>query len=578
MLLSSYYVLLNIKPVYAIDWLAGFGYRKSHLIIGSASAGTKYQMMITTYYGAGSDSGNNVYLNSHSQTDFDDVRFTSSDKLTELDYWRQIYTASTSAVFYIEVAADLSSNQTIYIYYGNSTVSTTSNGINTFLIYDDFEDAAINATTWTVTAGTVTTNSTYAYQGSKSMKQSATGAVSLNTLPLTANTSCIGFYRDCSVAGIENSMMIMDDGVNGRFNGIYESGHPNNYTYYDGLAYTKGIPRSTGFHKFEISVTVSVFKFYQDETIMVTTPVKVTISRILIGNYWGGDIGWWDCFFTKKTIATPPVNSTWGSEEVPKAFYTAETWNLKLYNFTWYQVESWLGKLYNFSWYQVELWNLLLRNPTWYTVESWLLKMYNFSWSTAESWIGNLYNFSWYPVETFLGTLYNFTWYNAESWLLNLHNYTWYSAESWTLLLRNPVWFNIENWEGLLRNSTFMNVESWNGELLTTIWNTVENWIGSLRNFTWYSAESWIGELLTRNWFTSESWLGLLRNSTFMNVESWNGLLVGRMWFAVETFSGMLYGFVHDYLVYVGISLGVIALGMVIVYSINDDKKKKRGS
>jgi len=132
------------------DQLGGWGYRKSHVINPSAGAGTNYQVKITAYYGSGTDSGANVYLNSKSRTDFGDVRFTKSDGTTPLDYWMESKVDGVNAVFWVEIADDLSSaSSTIYLYYGKSDATTTSNGSNTFILFDDFNGPSLDGTKWT---------------------------------------------------------------------------------------------------------------------------------------------------------------------------------------------------------------------------------------------------------------------------------------------------------------------------------------------------------------------------------------------------------------------------------------------
>lgn len=107
-------------------------------ITGSSGAGTDYQVMICTDYADGIDTGFTVYLNGRSQTDFDDIRFADNDGATLLDHWRESYTASDTATFWVEVQDTLSSNATIYIYYGHDTISTASDGDATFDIFSDF--------------------------------------------------------------------------------------------------------------------------------------------------------------------------------------------------------------------------------------------------------------------------------------------------------------------------------------------------------------------------------------------------------------------------------------------------------
>ena len=142
-ILICIFTVLNFDVAYANPgWLTGWTYRKSHVINYAAGAGTNYQVKVTVHYGAGTDSGADVYLNSHSRTDFGDVRFTDNDQTTLLDYWMESKTDSNNAVFWVEVADDLSTvNQTVYIYYGKSDATTTSNGFNTFNLFDDFNRA-----------------------------------------------------------------------------------------------------------------------------------------------------------------------------------------------------------------------------------------------------------------------------------------------------------------------------------------------------------------------------------------------------------------------------------------------------
>jgi hypothetical protein len=123
-------------------WLSGWTYRKSHNITNSTGAGVNYQINITVINGTGTDSGSIVYINNKMRSDFGDIRFTNSTG-SLLDYWMENYTSGVNATFWVEVSGNLTStNQTIYIYYGNSTATTTSNGTNTFLIFSNFDQAS----------------------------------------------------------------------------------------------------------------------------------------------------------------------------------------------------------------------------------------------------------------------------------------------------------------------------------------------------------------------------------------------------------------------------------------------------
>ena len=141
-LASVFVAAINIRvipPAKAdANWLAGWQYRKSHVINSAIGAGTNYQVMITVHYGSGADSGGDVFCNGHSRTDFGDVRFTATDGSTLLSYWMQSFVAGNNAVFWVKITDDLSSQaRTVYVYYGKSDAITTSNGDNTFILFQD---------------------------------------------------------------------------------------------------------------------------------------------------------------------------------------------------------------------------------------------------------------------------------------------------------------------------------------------------------------------------------------------------------------------------------------------------------
>ena len=146
------------------NWLSGWRYRQQHTIGGSAGAGVNYQMKFHVEYNVASSSGNIVDCNSHCQTNFGDIRFTDNDGDTQLDYWMQEKTDSDDATFWVEVKDDLGSARNIYVYYGTSgTTATTSEGDNTFIAFDDFEDNNLNK--WDDVGANVATQSGTVYAG-----------------------------------------------------------------------------------------------------------------------------------------------------------------------------------------------------------------------------------------------------------------------------------------------------------------------------------------------------------------------------------------------------------------------------
>jgi len=80
------------------------------------------------------------------QTNFSDLRFTTSDGVTEVPYWIERATASTDAQIWVTVPSLATSSQAvIHMYYGNAAATTTtSDGDAVFSAFDDYEDNNIS--------------------------------------------------------------------------------------------------------------------------------------------------------------------------------------------------------------------------------------------------------------------------------------------------------------------------------------------------------------------------------------------------------------------------------------------------
>ena len=117
---------------------SSWDYRKRLTINGTTDGvQTNYQMKLTVYKSAGSDSGGTVYLGTNVKDDFSDLRFTKSDGTTPLDYWIASYTSGTSAVVWIECDSIPASpsTATFYMYYGNAAATAGSSASATLLTY-----------------------------------------------------------------------------------------------------------------------------------------------------------------------------------------------------------------------------------------------------------------------------------------------------------------------------------------------------------------------------------------------------------------------------------------------------------
>lgn len=94
------------------------------ITVTNSPAVANYQMMVTVPYSA------------HMKPDFGDIRFVGTDGTTLYNYWMQEKSDGSSAVFWVNVPA---AGTTLFrMYYGNSTLTTTSDGTGTFDFFDDF--------------------------------------------------------------------------------------------------------------------------------------------------------------------------------------------------------------------------------------------------------------------------------------------------------------------------------------------------------------------------------------------------------------------------------------------------------
>jgi predicted ribosomally synthesized peptide with SipW-like signal peptide len=123
----------DVKLAVKSDWYnTSWSYRRPVTISNPGSGLTAYQVKVDVTY------------DSDMKSNFDDIRFTDADGSTLLFHWRESYIASASATFWVKIPSVPSGNKTIYMYYGNASASSASDGDATFEFFDDFEDGDIS--------------------------------------------------------------------------------------------------------------------------------------------------------------------------------------------------------------------------------------------------------------------------------------------------------------------------------------------------------------------------------------------------------------------------------------------------
>jgi hypothetical protein len=111
------------------DWLSGWTYRRA-ISLSPVTPVADYQVLVTLT----TSIMGNPYANVKS--DGSDIRFTGADKTTLQDYWIESWNNTGTSKIWVEVKT--SGTSTIYMYYGNSSASSASNGDATFDFFDDF--------------------------------------------------------------------------------------------------------------------------------------------------------------------------------------------------------------------------------------------------------------------------------------------------------------------------------------------------------------------------------------------------------------------------------------------------------
>jgi hypothetical protein len=315
-------IIFPITKAQGQNWLSGWSYRKTHIIENATGAGTGYQIRVTVHYDAGTDSDQDVYLNSHCRTDFGDIRFTSSDGLTLLNYWMESNVTSDNAVFWINITDDMSSSSvTIYIYYGKTEAPTTSNGVNTFLLFDSFNDNSFNTSMWATYGSPSVTESS----GCLNVTTDSVGWVCSNAAfgfnyrvrtraarNIVSGEALVGF---CSTDKANYAFMGDFSGTDDYFFLATKLSGDVNTVYTDLLS-----DSDTGFHIFDVMrISGSSNIGYVDNEHFVNSTSHIPTVDLPVGMlaYGQNKVCTVDWIAVAKHVNPEPLQGGWGNEETP---------------------------------------------------------------------------------------------------------------------------------------------------------------------------------------------------------------------------------------------------------------------
>ena len=151
----------------------------------------------------------NVTYNSNMQTSFNDIRFVDDTETNELGQWKYNNTCITgsSCQFWVNISSlTATSNRTIYMYYNNSGVSSTSDITTAFILGDDWDSvdsskwnalAGSSSSSWTASGGELQNTITSGSPGNAWFvsKQNFSNFISEARIRLNSNANNVQFYQ-----------------------------------------------------------------------------------------------------------------------------------------------------------------------------------------------------------------------------------------------------------------------------------------------------------------------------------------------------------------------------------------------
>jgi len=528
------------------SWLTGWDYRKSHVINYATGSGTNYQIKITVHYGSGTDGDDDVYLNSHCRTDFGDVRFTDNDETTLLEYFMISKTNSDNAVFWVKVKDSLSSQAvTIYIYYGKSDATTSSNiqKASWNLAGDDFNDNSRNTTLWDtilINGGLINeTNQHLEYTCGASGRSAGYESVG-NNIFTNVTIQLLVHHHIISENGIflVLTKTTTDPGLEANWYRLILSNNDDKYYVQRKVSGSLTTVYSGAWSASENNLTIQIsgttIKFFEGSTQRASETWALSSQTCYLYIYGRSgapaEVGtdWADLLWIRKYVATEPTHGAWGNEETPPASPTNDacdsttTFPLNLY--------AWVNMTVSDPQLVADLKTVDIQVNTTGDAQTFTLR-----WTQATNVFSEVSDTSGICVlddsisvrvnidaDTDKIAFYfkitggTFGQCDVKATSIDDSDHTDINMYSNEFIFANFVWTLAESWTGaLLVGVTQWNfVESWTGSIFVgvTNWRIVETWLSSINSYVidWSFVESWIGSINPRElgWMLVEFWIG----------------------------------------------------------------------
>lgn len=310
-----------------MSWLSGFTFRKSITVSRPSGSITNYQLAVIVGESSGSP-GAQVHCTGNCAADFGDLRFTRVDGTTSLNYW--IETASGTspnriATVWVKFDSINTTDTTFYIYYGNAAATTTANGTDTFLTFDDFERSTEGSAVggaWTQIAGSAVITTLQQFGGTRSAKLTNAGGTCRISLPLSPSPTCAIRLRAFRASA--ESFEVRHG--NGDANAWVYSNGLNLLVYRNATAteVSTGITvASNAWVLIELTnfnFTTKTYDIWYNGTNVKTgaqmvTPDNNATNTVQVKGYYNSSNTHIDDFVIRNWVATEPIISAFGAQE-----------------------------------------------------------------------------------------------------------------------------------------------------------------------------------------------------------------------------------------------------------------------
>jgi len=532
-----------------------------HSICTLTNPDNDYQLRINvTYNGAGAD----INCEGHVQTDFDDVRFIDYDLVTELSYWLEKKVDSSYATFWVKLPSDATTDGKIYVFFGNPAATSNSNGINTFIYFQDFTGVTgTDPAGWTDAEAKWSIQSNYLYGGSGQIRnQMYYNGATYKNVRVFASIRCADKYGYPALMLRRQSgtlsrpcfwQSIRMNPSSGQYN-YYWSGSGNTgvtsaaYSPFVNIWYTMEVKAYNNWFATSVNnvacVTSGSYAGYLNTTgyfgCTAWDTGKVSVDDFRIAKWSNITVG--KSCSAAQTNTEPSVSSGWNRfTGVRDAWYTEATgWN------RFGNTASWLTKTSGWNSFigmdqtwktQVSGYNTFGNISSWATQDGWnTFENHSSYFIIEQGWNMFRSNQSWLPVSDGYNTFENVaTWTTTEGWNTfgNTSSYVlieqgWNTfsnisawgiiEQGWNTFGNTPVWTTIEGWNTFSNTSTYVLIDQgWNTFvnissyiLIDQGWNTFEN------------AVAWSN--VTTGWNTfgnTAVWQGPSGWNTFKNISSY---------------------------------------------------------